>query len=133
MTSRRLPTVLPSAALFAAVALLLGLSLHAAEMDVEGEAERARPTYEKFCTTCHGEAGEGDGVMAKFLDVPPKDFTNVEYMETRTDEQLYTAIAEGGAAVGLSDKMAPWKHMLSEQDMKDLTLYVRELQKAGGE
>lgn len=127
MTPRTTPTVL----LFAAVSLLLGLVVTASEVRIEGDPERARPVYEKYCVTCHGEQGEGDGVMAKFLDTPPKDFTNVEYMETRTDQQLYTSISEGGAAVGLSDKMAPWKHVLSEQEMKDLTLYVRELQKAG--
>ncbi len=127
MTPRTTPTVL----LFATVLSFLGLAVAASDVPIDGDPSRAQPVYEKYCVTCHGEEGEGDGVMAKFLDTRPKDFTNVEYMETRTDQQLYTSIAEGGAAVGLSDKMAPWKHVLSEQEMKDLTLYVRELQKAG--
>ena len=123
----------PFAVLLTAASLLLGTLVWASDVQLEGDPERAQPVYAKYCVTCHGEAGKGDGVMAKFLDTPPKDFTNVEYMETRTDQQLYEAIAEGGAAVGLSDKMAPWKHVLSEQEMKDLTLYVRKLQRAGGE
>lgn len=116
----------------AAVSLLLGRPAPASDFQLEGDPERAKANYAKYCATCHGKQGEGDGLMAKFLDAPPKDFTNTEYMETRTDLQLYKAIAEGGAAVGLSDKMAPWKHVLTEQEMKDLTLYVRQLQKTGG-
>lgn len=95
--------------------------------ELKGDPERVQPTYDKFCATCHGPEGKGDGVMAKFLDSPPRDLTDSEYMATRSDYQLYLAIKEGGAAVGLSDRMAPWKDMLPEQEIRDLTLLVREL------
>lgn len=95
--------------------------------ELAGEAERARATYEQYCTTCHGPEGKGDGVMSKFLEPRPKDLTDREYMETRSDYQIYLAIKKGGAAVGLSDKMAPWEHLLGEQEIQDLTLLVREL------
>lgn len=94
---------------------------------LSGDADRVRSTYETYCATCHGAEGHGDGVMAKFLEPKPKDLTNTEYMDTRSDYELYLAIKEGGAAVGLSDKMAPWKQLLAEQEIQDLTLLVREL------
>lgn len=100
--------------------------------ELSGDAERARPVYDKYCATCHGKEGEGDGVMAKFLDPQPKDFTNREYMATRSDYQLYLAIKKGGAEVGLSDKMAPWERLLSEQEIQDLTVLTRELSHGGG-
>ena len=95
--------------------------------ELSGEAERARATYDQYCTTCHGPQGKGDGVMSKFLEPKPKDLTNREYMESRSDYQIYLAIKKGGAAVGLSDKMAPWEHLLGEQEIRDLTLLVRRL------
>jgi len=95
--------------------------------ELSGDAARARPTYDKFCSTCHGAEGHGDGVMSKFLDPKPKDLTDTEYMDTRSDYQIYLAIKDGGAAVGLSDKMAPWKSLLADQEIRDLTLLVRKL------
>lgn len=111
-------------------ATLLALSATAcarAQAPGGGDPERARADYQKFCASCHGREGKGDGVMAQVLNPPPKDFTDTAYMKTRTDEQLYLAIQDGGAAAGLSDKMAPWKHLLTEQQMRDLVALVRKL------
>lgn len=95
--------------------------------ELGGDAARALPDYEKYCSACHGPKGEGDGPMGEYLVPQPKDLTNTEYMKTRSDEQLYRAIRDGGAEVGLSDKMAPWKHLLSDQQIRDLAAYVRTL------
>jgi len=95
--------------------------------ELSGDAERVRATYDQLCATCHGPEGKGDGVMSKFIEPKPKDLTDREYMETRSDYELYVAIKKGGAAVGLSDKMAPWEPLLEEQQIRDLTLLVREL------
>lgn len=108
------------------------LTTAASGFTLQGDAERARDDYRKYCATCHGPEGRGDGVMARVLDPQPKDFTDTEYMKTRTDEQLYLAIKEGGGAVGLSTKMAAWKHILDDQQVQDLTLLVRELGEESG-
>lgn len=97
------------------------------DWQLAGDAERGRSTYDQFCATCHGPKGRGDGVMSKFLDPKPKDLANREYMDTRSDYQIYLAIKKGGAEVGLSDKMAPWETLISEQEIRDLTLLVRTL------
>ena len=115
-----------------ALTCLTALTTLAAGFELAGDAERAREDYRKYCATCHGAEGRGDGVMAKVLDPKPKDFTNAAYMKTRTDEQLYTAVKEGGGAVGLSTKMAAWKHVLDDQQIRDLTALVRELGSEGG-
>lgn len=95
--------------------------------ELSGDAERVQATYDKFCGTCHGATGKGDGVMAKFLEPKPKDLTDREYMESRSDYEIYLAIKKGGAAVGLSDKMAPWEQLLGDQEIRDLTLLVRRM------
>lgn len=126
MSSRHRTTVLGLLSV-AVLAIVVAWVSRADDFQLQGDAERARAPYKKYCATCHGDSGKGDGVMAKFLDPQPKDLTDQDYMATRTDRQLYLAIRDGGAAVGLSDKMAPWKSILSEQEIQDLTLLVREL------
>lgn len=121
-------TALTLLALLLALGAATGLAAGSGDdFTLGGDAEAAAADYEKYCVTCHGPEGKGDGVMAKFLDPKPKDLTDAEYMTTRTDRQIYTAIMEGGAAVGLSEKMAPWKHLLSDEQIRDLAAYVRTL------
>lgn len=116
--------------------LLLALTLAAAlapaspaDSPYRGDADRAVANYNRTCKTCHGAEGKGDGVMAQYLDPHPKDLTDRDYMKSRSDEELFKAIKEGGASVGLSDKMAPWKSLLSDQEIKDLVALVRRFSK----
>ena len=53
---------------------------------------KTRETYQWYCAQCHGIKGKGVGINAKFLTVPPRNHTKVEYLETRTDEQFFKAI-----------------------------------------
>jgi mono/diheme cytochrome c family protein len=86
-----------------------------------------RQTYQWYCTQCHGLKGKGDGVNAKLLTVPPRDHTKGDYLETRTDKQLFDAIKLGGLAVGRAPCMPSWGHTLDEEMMHSLVRYIREL------
>jgi mono/diheme cytochrome c family protein len=41
------------------------------------EAARGAVTYKRFCTVCHGAAGEGDGQLAGELRTRPADLTRL--------------------------------------------------------
>lgn len=86
-----------------------------------------RDTYQFYCTQCHGIDGHGKGINAPHLTVPPRDHTKADYLETRTDEQLFTAIQQGGLAVGRAPCMPSWQHTLDENTMRSLVSYIREL------
>ncbi len=88
---------------------------------------KTRETYQWYCTQCHGLKGKGDGVNAKLLTVPPRDHTKADYLETRTDQQLFDAIKLGGLAVGRAPCMPSWGHTLEEEMIHSLVRYVREL------
>lgn len=51
----------------------LGTSL-AQEDDVVAAGQQE---YYRYCRTCHGETGKGDGVMAPYLTVTPADLTQL--------------------------------------------------------
>lgn len=40
-------------------------------------AGRGRITFERYCRVCHGDRAEGDGVLAKDLNVSPGDLTRL--------------------------------------------------------
>ena len=98
---------------------------------IRQELEKARPqarqTYQWYCAQCHGIEGKGNGINAKLLTVPPRNHTKAEYLETRTDEQLFGAIKFGGLSVGRAPCMPAWEHTLDEGTIHSLVQYIREL------
>lgn len=40
-------------------------------------AAKGRTSYNRYCRSCHGEWGKGDGSVAKVLKVPPADLTAI--------------------------------------------------------
>jgi cytochrome c oxidase cbb3-type subunit 2 len=58
--------------------------------------------YAKWCVACHGEKGDGMGLLAKALDPPPRDFTKGRFRFRTTpqgslpsDGDLYRTITAG--------------------------------------
>ena len=88
---------------------------------------KTRKTYQWYCAQCHGIKGKGDGINANFLTVPPRNHTKAEYLETRTDEQLFKAIKFGGLSVGRAPCMPAWGHTIDEKTIHQLVRYIREL------
>lgn len=41
------------------------------------EPEVGRALYAEYCVICHGQSGQGDGVLARDLPVPPADLTRL--------------------------------------------------------
>ena len=88
---------------------------------------KTRKIYQWYCAQCHGIEGKGDGINAKFLTVPPRNHTKAEYLETRTDKQLFEAIKFGGLSVGRAPCMPAWGYTIDEKTIHQLVLYIREL------
>ena len=88
---------------------------------------KTRQIYQRYCVQCHGEAGHGDGVNAPYLVVPPRDHTKADYIETRSDQQLFDAIKFGGLAVGRAPCMPAWGHTFEDKMIHSLVSYIREL------
>ncbi len=93
--------------------------------ELRGDAAAGREDFVKKCAVCHGESGDGHGRLK--IDPPPRDLRDAEYMDTRSDWQIYLAIRDGGPAVGMSRQMIAWSSLLNEQEMHNATAYVRSL------
>lgn len=90
-------------------------------------AEKAEDNYKLYCVQCHGSKGNGGGINAPYLTTAPRDHTSAADMKKLTDDNIFTAIKEGGAAVSKSTFMPPFKSILSDAEIKDLVKHLRGL------
>lgn len=112
-----------------------GADAGATEVDWSGgDSGAGKEAYALYCQTCHGETGTGDGPGAAALDPKPRDFTTGDFAfdpnsdgETGDPADLALVVQNGAAAYGGSANMVPWGGVLSEQQIRDVVAYVREL------
>lgn len=84
--------------------------------------------YYVYCITCHGWTLQGDGPSAIALDPRPRVLTaGKEYMNKKTNLELYTVIKGGGEAVNLSSSMPGWGNFLQDQDIWNLVAWLRAM------
>ncbi len=83
--------------------------------------------YAKWCASCHGAAGKGDGENAKHLPVPPARHADAAAMSRRSDDALYDVIAVGGAPYGRSARMPAFGETLTVAEIRALVGQIRSL------
>lgn len=76
------------------------------------------------CAFCHGEKGDGKGMMGAGLVPPPRNFTCGEMMKDISDGQLYWIIKNGSPGTG----MPPFAS-LPDEHVWQLIRYIRSLAK----
>ncbi len=96
----------------------------AGDFALNGVAANGAKLYKKSCATCHGKKGNGKGPAAIALTPRPSDFTNAAVMAKTSPEGIYKTIRDGGAAMGKSPLMTPWKAVLTDQQIRDITAVV---------
>jgi mono/diheme cytochrome c family protein len=76
-------TLVTAMTLSALVALVADLRCADAAAAAAGEA-----LYMRYCASCHGMDGKGDGTVASALNTPPPDLTRLEYGEGELMKQI---------------------------------------------
>ncbi|HZO81895.1 MAG TPA: cytochrome c [Candidatus Binataceae bacterium] len=88
-------------------------------------ADTAQENYTAYCQKCHGPQGHGDGPQAGTLATKPQDFADCAVMQKLSDDTMFKAIKDGGAAVGLPGDMPSWSSGLSDDEIHALVQFVR--------
>ncbi len=94
-----------------------------------GTAAKGKEIYDKRCTWCHGDKGDGAGAAKDRLNPPPRDFTSGNYKIKSSnfedmvpnDDDVFRMIRDGMPGTA----MPGWSDILAEQDMWDLVAYVK--------
>lgn len=89
--------------------------------------ESARDNYRTYCMQCHGMQGTGMGLNVRDMSVQPRDHTDGKAMSSRTDAELFKVIKEGGFAISKSVLMPPWADTFTDDEIRDLVSYLRDL------
>jgi mono/diheme cytochrome c family protein len=83
--------------------------------------------YAKWCASCHGERGLGDGPDARRQPVAPAVHASAAAMSQRSDDALFDVIAGGGLVAGKSARMPAFGATLSPSEIRALVGYIRTL------
>lgn len=82
---------------------------------------KGKALYQEHCLKCHGKSGKGDGFLAAKKGLKPADLTT--FNQIHEGYYLIFQIRHG------KGDMPDWKDVLSSQDIKSLSHYVRSLSK----
>ncbi|HFD91666.1 MAG TPA: cytochrome c [Gammaproteobacteria bacterium] len=108
--------------LLAAVVMVLSLVMISPALS----GEKAEDNYRTYCWQCHGMNGNGNGINVRDMSVQPRDHTYGKEMASRSDDELFMAIKEGGPAVSKSVLMPHWDGIFSDEEIHDLVRYLRQ-------
>jgi len=104
-----------------------GMTENKANMSASDRGDTGEGAYMGYCLPCHGMEGKGDGPLAESLEdgVMPRNFTDAEYMSSRSDEELFKVIKFGGKSQGFSESMLDWGYNFPDADIRAIVQYIR--------
>jgi mono/diheme cytochrome c family protein len=86
------------------------------------QASEASDLYDKKCSVCHGDDGQGQTKMGKRFHSP--DFTSAKWQAGEKDAELKRVIEEGVVKDGVH-RMPSWKGKLTATQIDALVRLVR--------
>jgi mono/diheme cytochrome c family protein len=115
------PTASNPPALSASSIAALPPALPATAVNAAARAEKLRAAAANFntlCIACHGPDGRGTAIRAAMPTLP--DFTSRDFQTSHTSTQMLTSILEGKGQF-----MVPWNTKVTQDQARDLVLFVR--------
>jgi mono/diheme cytochrome c family protein len=79
--------------------------------------------YNRYCASCHGVSGLGNGPAGANLNPPPANISQIGKIPMATDGYLYWTLAEGGVPLGTS--MPAFKSTLKAKQIWEIINYIR--------
>jgi cbb3-type cytochrome c oxidase subunit III len=90
-----------------------------------GDVRRGKTIFAESCAACHGPKGKGDGVLARVIQAPMRDFTDPKSQRQLSDEGLINIITNGANGF-----MPAWKNDLSRDQITDVAAFVQSIRRS---
>ena len=87
-----------------------------------GDPKVGMALYQTYCQVCHGEEGDGEGIMTQLMGITPMDHTNPNETNRLDNPALIDSILNGKGRF-----MPAWRGILSQGDTEALVSYIRLL------
>jgi len=84
---------------------------------------RGSLVFLNYCVTCHGPNADGKGRAAKLYDPRPANLR----VSDKSADYMKLIIRRGGGAIGRSQYMPPWGEELTDEQIGDVTAYLRSI------
>lgn len=88
----------------------------------QNDSVQAASLYSQYCADCHGEGGNGEGLLSADIQTAPASFKDMKVMVTKTSQDFYQTITEG-----VGSEMPAFSEQISEQERWLLSDYIRDL------
>lgn len=112
-----------------ALAVALASAARAESPDLGSDAQRTKgkALYEKFCSQCHGEAGDGAGVAAVHLNPLPRNFTTGKFKVRTTPSGAMPTTSDLKNVIrnGMPYSSMPAWPNFSDDELTSLAYYVK--------
>jgi mono/diheme cytochrome c family protein len=95
--------------------------------DAPGSALAGRRLYARYCISCHGVNGNGDGPAAALLDKWPSDFTHDTLVAAR-DFAALALVTRNGPGHPHVSSMPAWGLFFNDQMLRDVASYLPTFQ-----
>ena len=108
-------------------ALVASSPLQAAES--EGDPHRGQVVYQRYCVSCHGKFGDGNGEFAKWIEPKPRDFRQgiFKWRSTPSGSLPLHSDLERTIENGLyGTYMPPW-YAIGPRSRRDVIAYRRAI------
>jgi mono/diheme cytochrome c family protein len=91
------------------------------------QLEQGKEIYKKYCTSCHGSSGKGDGPAGAALQPKAANFTDSVHATFYSDQGRILIIKKGVKGTA----MAGWANTLNEEEILSVYAYVNSLKNSG--
>lgn len=109
-------------------AVLSYLPVLAYPPDAPGSAVEGRRIYGRYCISCHGTDGGGDGPAAPLLDKMPADF-QVDTLVAARDFAALARLTRDGPGHAHVSSMPAWGLFFNTQMLRDVASYLPTFRK----
>ncbi len=99
----------------------------------DDQFQHAERLYDTYCTQCHGVNRDGNGVNSVYMSVQPRDHSDPKGMGDIPNDEIIEVIKKGGLAANKSVLMPAWGDVFSDEEVKELTAYLRHVCQCGSD
>lgn len=85
--------------------------------------------YGKYCASCHGISGKGDGQAGKNISPPPSNLASRVFKHGSTQGEIHTIITDGVSGTA----MPAFGKSIKDEEIWKLVLVVRAIKRGSGQ